>query len=85
MSEEAIGTVTHYFARPQVGVIKLSAGVQVGETLHFKGRTTDFQQQVTSLEIEHGRVESAGAGEEVAIQVLDRVRPGDHVYRVAAA
>ena len=30
MSEELVGTVTHYFARPQVGIVKLSAAIKLG-------------------------------------------------------
>ena len=29
MSEELAGTVTHYFARPQVGIVKLSAAIKL--------------------------------------------------------
>ena len=53
MSEELVGTVTHYFARPQVGIVKLSAAIKLGDTLHVRGHTADFQQEVASLEIEH--------------------------------
>ncbi len=35
------------------------------------------------MEIEHARVEQGTPGEEVAIQVNDRVRKGDEVYRVS--
>ncbi len=60
MSEELVGTVTHYFARPQVGIVKLSAAIKLGDTLHFRGHTADFQQEVASMEIEHAHVEAAG-------------------------
>lgn len=82
MPEELIGRVTHYFPRPQVGVVKLTADVKIGDVLRFRGHTTDFEQQITSMEIEHGGVDQATPGDEVAIKVDDRVRRGDDVYRV---
>ena len=82
MQEQLIGTVTHYFAKPGVGVIQLVADVNVGDVLHFMGHTTDFEQTATSLQVEHGAVESAGAGAEIAIKVDERVRAHDQVYRV---
>ncbi len=83
MAEELVGRVSHYFSRVQVAVVKLSGEVKLGDVLHFQGHTTDFQQEITSMEIEHARVEQGTPGEEVAIQVNDRVRKGDEVYRVS--
>lgn len=82
MSEQPLGTITHYFAKPEVGVIKLTGGLQVGDTLHFRGHSTDFQQQLTSMQVEHANVEAAAAGSEVAVKVDQRVRPGDEVFKV---
>jgi putative protease len=83
MSEQALGQITHYFAKPEVGVIKLTGNLSVGETLHFRGHSTDFQQRITSMQVEHENVESAAAGSEVAVKVDERVRPGDEVFKVA--
>lgn len=82
MAEEFVGTVTHYFPKPEVGVVKLDVGIQVGDTLQFRGHTTDFQQQITSMQVEHAAVETAAAGTEIAIKLDERVRGGDEVYRV---
>lgn len=82
MAEELVGTITHYFPKPEVGVIKLTAAVKLGDVLHFKGATTDFQQEIKSLQVDHGPVEGAEAGTEVAVKVSERVRGGDEVYRV---
>lgn len=82
MAEDRVGTITHYFGKPEVGVIRLEADVRVGDVLHFRGRTTDFEQPISSMEVEHGPVEEAGAGTEVAVKVRERVRQGDEVFRV---
>lgn len=83
-SEKRVGTVTHYFDRPGVGAIELDEVVELGDVLHFSGHTTDFRQQVTSMEVDHRSVELAGPGDEVAVKVEDRVREGDDVFKVEA-
>lgn len=82
MSEHRIGTVTHYYDEPEVGVIALDAPLEIGDTVRFTGHTTEFRQTVRSMEIEHESVERADAGTEVAMKVENRVREGDEVYRV---
>ncbi len=82
MEEEIVATVTHYFAKPEVVVVRLNAPVEIGDLLHFKGQTTDFTQEIASMEVDHARIESADAGSEVAIKVDERVRKHDSVYRV---
>ncbi len=82
MAEEHVGTITHYFAKPEVGVIKLTADIKIGDVLHIRGHTTDVEQEITSMEVDHAAVESAAAGTEVAFKVKDRVRKGDDVFKV---
>jgi len=84
MEEQLVGAVIHYYGKPHVAVIRLSAEVNQGDLLRFHGHTTDFQQAVGSMEVEHGHIEVAGPGTEVAIQVDDRVREHDQVFRVQA-
>ena len=81
--EEEIGTIIHYYSRINVGILELSHGeLKVGETIHIKGKTTDFSQPVDSLQIEHKSVESVKKGESAGIRVNEHVREGDKVFRV---
>ncbi len=83
MAEKLIGSVTHFFKGPSVAVVKVTEGeVAVGDEIHFVGHTTDFTERVTSMEVDHKKVERAGVGDEIAIQVVDRARPHDQVYKV---
>jgi translation elongation factor EF-Tu-like GTPase len=85
MSEQLVGSVTHFFKGPSVAVVKVSEGhIDVGDTLHFVGHTTDFTETVRSMEVEHKKVDHAEAGDEIAIQVIERVRQHDRVFRLAA-
>ena len=78
-----IGTVTHFYNRICVAVIELTDTLQVGDSIHFLGGATDFQQKVDSMQIEHEQVEGAGNGEEIALKVDKRVRNGDKVLKFA--
>lgn len=83
MAEEEVGVVEKFFAHPVVAAIKVTKGtINVGDTLHFKGHTTDFVQTVESMEIEHEQVHTAKVGDDIGIKVKERVRDHDKVYKV---
>jgi putative protease len=65
-----------------VAVLEVNADLQVGDTVLFLGHTTDFNQTVASMEIEHQSVQSVQAGMEVAVKVVGKVHKGDHVYKI---
>ena len=81
--EEEIGKITHYFSKINVGVLELSKGtLQVGDTIHIKGHTSDFYQKVESMQVEHNPVDSVKPGEPVGIKVESPVRQNDLVFKV---
>lgn len=84
MAEEVeIGRVNDYFAHIGVAGIDLTAPLKVGDRIRIKGHTTDMELVVESLQVEHEAVEEAKAGDKIGVKVSDRVRGGDHVYRVS--
>lgn len=86
MAEVFVGKVTDYFAKIGVAALVIENGeLHLGDTIHFIGHTTDFEQQINSMQIEHQAVESAKTGDAVGIKVKDRVRHGDKVYKVTAS
>jgi hypothetical protein len=80
--ENLVGRVTHYYNRIGVAVVELTSELNIGDTILLLGHTTDFIQQVTSMQINHLPVQSVGAGGEVAIKVDEPVRKLDEVYKV---
>jgi hypothetical protein len=58
IAEELIGTISHHFAEPQVGIVKLTAGLKRGGTLRLSGHGAAFQQTVTSMQFDHVAVEA---------------------------
>ena len=84
LSEEnvvEIGRITHFFTKISVAVIELIAPLAVGDTIMIKGPTTDFEQPVESMQIEHNNVQSAEAGQSIGLRVAQRVRENDMVYK----
>ena len=82
MAEQDIGKVSTFFARPVVAGIELTSSLSVGDTVHIKGHTTDIEFSVNSMQVNNREVQQAEAGASVGIKVPDRVRPGDHVYKI---
>ena len=81
--EKRIGVVTHYFGKITVAIIKIEEeGLKIGDTIHFKGHTSDFTQKVESMELEHKTIQEAKVGESIGIKVSEHVREGDVVYKV---
>lgn len=82
MPEQLIGKVTHYFSKLGVAVIRLAEPLGKGERVHIFGHTTDMEQKVDSMEINHQKVEIARPGDNVAIRVGEKVRENDEVFVV---
>ena len=77
-----VGDVSHYYTKIGVAVVDLVDTLKVGDTITVAGATTDFTQQVKSIQIHHDSVAEAGVGDSIGLKVYDRVRKGDIVYRV---
>ena len=82
MPEEKVGVVKDYFAKINVAGIDVTGKLKVGDTIHIKGHTSDFEQVVESMQIEHEQVEEAKPGDAIGIRVNERCRGGDTVYKV---
>ena len=81
MSEpRAIGSVIHYWSRLGVAGVELTDSLKMDDWVYFRGATTDFQQRVTSMQLNHRFVNEAFEGQQIGILVADKVRVGDSVY-----
>ena len=85
VSEQEIGTITHYWSHLEVAGVHLTEPVDVGDRIHILGHTTDFEQTIGVMQIEHQEVRHANAGDDVGIKVIDHVREHDKVYRTIDA
>ena len=82
MTEKEIGKVSGYFSHVGVAAIKLSNSLKVGDKIHIKGNTTDFEEEVKEMQIEKKEVKKAKKGNHIGIKVSEKVRPTDKVFLV---
>jgi hypothetical protein len=84
LSEEnviEVGHITHFFSKISVAVVELTAPVAVGARILVKGPSTDFEQVVESMQIEHENIPRAEAGQAIGLKTAEHVREGDRVYK----
>ena len=83
MSEEQVGVVVKFFVKPSVAAIEVTGtGIKIGDLLKYQGHTTDFTEEITSMELDNQSIEEAKAGDMIGIKVKERVRENDKVYKV---
>jgi hypothetical protein len=83
MADVEIGKVTHYFSKIGVAAITITNDIlRVGDTIRFKGHTSDFTQKVDSMQIDNKTVSEAGVGQSVGMRIAQHAREHDLVYKV---
>lgn len=80
MEQKLIGKISRYFPKIMVAVFDVSGKIKVGDNIKTKRETTDFDQIVSSMQIEHSQIEEAGAGTQVGLKVDQAVETGDEIY-----
>jgi hypothetical protein len=84
LSEENIvqvGSITHFFSKIGVAVVELTAPLAVGDHILVKGPSTDFEQIVESMQIEHENIPKAEAGQAIGLKLQEYARERDAVYK----
>ena len=80
MERQVIGQVTHYYSKIGVAILLLEGTLDVGDRIAIVGSTTDLEQEVKSMQVEHQSIDEAKEGDLVGLKVKDKVREGDTVY-----
>jgi len=76
-----VGTVVHHYTKIGVAIIDLKNSLALGDRISIEGATTDLQQTVNSMQIEHKNVEKAAKGDSIGLKVEGRCRTGDKIYK----
>ena len=76
-----VGTVTHYYGKIGVAILKLEAPLKVGDTLKFQGHGAEFEQPVTQLQVDHADVPEAAKGDQVGLKVDQEVKEGVEAFK----
>ena len=56
--------------------------LHTGDKIQIKGATSDFDQEVESMELDHEVIEVARPGDQIGLSVVKHAREHDGVYRV---
>ncbi len=85
MERKKVGEVFHFYGKIGVAAIRLTdSALAIGDTVQIQGPTTNVEQTVDTLQIEHADVPRADVGQEVGMKVRERVREKDFVYKLVA-
>ncbi len=82
MSEKKIGVVTHWYDKVSVAVLKLSSPIKAGDQIKVKAGEQVFEDTASSLQIDHESVSAAKPGDEVAIKLSQKAKPGASIFLV---
>ncbi len=79
--DKEIGTVTHWYGKIGVAVVKLSGPLATGDKIKVKKGEHEFEDTVASIQIDHKDVTSAGKGDDAAIKLSQEAKEGAKVYK----
>jgi putative protease len=82
MADKEIGRVVHYFDHVIAAVVKLTDSLAIGDRVRFVHHESTFDQTINSMEVEHVKVQSAKAGDEVAIKTAQKTHEHAIVYKL---
>jgi hypothetical protein len=82
MAEKMVGKVTHYYTRLGVAAVELTDELKLGDTIRVLGHSTEFEQVVNSMQLEHENIAVGKAGQAIGMKVVERVRTGDQVFKL---
>ena len=84
MQEDAIikvGHVTHFFAKISVAVVELISPLSIGDHIIIKGPSTDFEQNVESIQIEGKSLQQVEGGQSIGLKIVQPAKEKDVVYK----
>ncbi len=80
--KKLVGKVTNYYSKIGVAIVELEDDIQVGDRISIESASTNIEQVVDSMQVEHSPVKNAHKGDAIGLKVKDKVRPGDFVYKI---
>lgn len=78
---QVVGEVIHFYPHICVAVISLRQDLKQDDWVTFVGHEKNFDQQITSMQIEHKPVALAKKGQVIGLRVNSSVKERDLVYR----
>lgn len=79
--EKEVGKITHWYDKLSVAVIKLSGSLKVGDKVKVKKGEEEFEETVSSIQLDHKDIATAKRDEEVAVKLSQKAKEGAVVFR----
>jgi putative protease len=76
-----IGKVINYYSKIGVAQVELSLPLSVGDRVLIKGPSTDFEQNVESIQVERKSIQRAEGGTNIGLKLVQFARPNDAVFK----
>lgn len=80
MAEKQVGTVTHWYDKISVAVVKVTGKLAKGDTVKVKKGDDEFEDTISSIQIDHKDVASAKKGDDAAIKLSRPAKEGAAVF-----
>ncbi|MBU3956735.1 translation elongation factor-like protein [Patescibacteria group bacterium] len=81
MADTKVGNVTHYYDKIGVAVVDILAPIKVGDKIKITG-SIEFEQELTSMQIEHENIEKAKKGDQIGLKIEQPVKDKDEVFKI---
>lgn len=79
-----VGEVVHYFGNIDVAILELEDELEIGDWVGFvRHEELVFEQEVTSMQIDHQDIQFAEAGDSIGLKVTEPAKVGSEVYKKA--
>ena len=82
MAGKELGKVVHWYDKIGVAVVKLAGALKVGDKIKVSRGGTEFEETVSSMQLEHQPVDGGKKGQEVAIKLSQAAKDGAVVSKV---
>lgn len=79
--QKTIGTMTHYYDKIKVGVIKLTGAVSVGDCITYDTEDGPYEQVIESMELDREPIFKAGKGKDIGLKLKKNPRIGCKVFK----
>lgn len=81
MADTKLGVVTHFFDKISVGVVDVLEPLSVGEKVKVKSGDNEFEQEITSMQVEHESINKAEKGQKIGMKFDQAVEKGAELFK----
>lgn len=76
-----IGAVTHWYGKIGVAVLNLKGALKVGDRVRVAHGEEEFEETISSMQVDHKPVESVKKGADVAVRFSQKAKEGALLFR----